>query len=137
MWRLSTLFRMEIFEAVAKSNLDGLIFTFVWAFNLQADWDYVDKINNIFESKGCTVYFVELEADIEERLARNKTPNRLAHKPTKRNVEKSEEDLKRTMEKYRVNSLEGEFKKENYLRINNTHMSAEKVAQMIKEKYDL
>ena len=31
--RLVKLFRKEIFEEVAKSDLPGLIFTFVWAFN--------------------------------------------------------------------------------------------------------
>lgn len=88
--RLVHLFRMELFESVAKSDLDGLIFTYVWAFNSQADWDYVDKVCHIFESRRGTVYFVELEADIDERLERNKTPNRLEHKPTKRNIAWSE-----------------------------------------------
>jgi hypothetical protein len=55
--RLVSLFRQEIFEEVSKSNLDGLIFTYVWAFDLQSDWDYVDKICDIFESKGGVVYF--------------------------------------------------------------------------------
>jgi hypothetical protein len=136
MWRLTDLFRMEIFKEASKSNMEGMIFTFVWAFNQQLDWDYVDRVCEIIESEGGTVYFVELEAGLEERLARNKTPNRLAHKPTKRNVEKSEKELKKSMGKYRLNSLEGEIKKENYLKINNTHMSAEEVAQTIKEKFD-
>jgi hypothetical protein len=55
--RLVSLFRQEIFEEVSKSNLDGLIFTYVWAFDLQSDWDYVDKICDIFESKGGVVFF--------------------------------------------------------------------------------
>lgn len=89
MWRLVNLFRKEIFEAAAKSDLEGLIFTYVWGFDLQSDWDYVNQVCEIFESKGGTVYFVELEADLEERLNRNKSPHRLEHKPTKRNVEQS------------------------------------------------
>ena len=32
-WRLSDLFRKEIFEAVSKSDLYGLVFTYVWAFD--------------------------------------------------------------------------------------------------------
>lgn len=35
------------------------------------DWDYVDKVCRIFESRGGTVYFLELEADLDERLDRN------------------------------------------------------------------
>ncbi|PGV53426.1 AAA family ATPase [Bacillus sp. AFS037270] len=135
--RLVSLFRQEIFEAVAKSDLYGLIFTFVWAFDLQADWDYVDHISEIFESSGGTVYFVELEADLKERIERNKSPHRLEHKPTKRNLEWSEANLKKSMKKYRLNSLDGEIKKKNYLKINNTNLSAEEVAKMIKDRFQL
>jgi spore coat polysaccharide biosynthesis protein SpsF (cytidylyltransferase family) len=92
MWRLSTLFRTEIFKAVAESEREGLIFTYVWAFDQQEDWDYVEKICDMFESKGATIYYVELEANIDERLERNKSPHRLEHKPTKRNIDWSEND---------------------------------------------
>jgi hypothetical protein len=136
-WRLSDLFRTEIFEAASKSNLNGLIFTYVWGFDLQADWDFVDKICNVFQSKGGEIYFVELEADLEERLERNKSGHRLEHKPTKRNIEHSEHELKTTMEKHRLNSKEGEITKKNYIRINNTHLSPDEVAKIIKEKFQL
>ncbi|MGM0884052.1 MAG: AAA family ATPase [Bacillota bacterium] len=135
--RLVNLFRQEIFEEVSKSNLDGLIFTYVWAFDLQSDWEYVNRICEIFESKGGVVYFVELEADLEKRLERNKSPHRLKHKPTKRNIERSEQDLRSTMEKYRLNSNDGEISKENYIKINNTEMSPEEVAKVIKEIFQL
>jgi hypothetical protein len=137
MWRLVNLFRKEIFEAAAKSDLEGLIFTYVWGFDLQSDWDYVNQVCEIFESNGGTVYFVELEADLEERLNRNKSPHRLEHKPTKRNVKQSEIDLKETMEKHRLNSLEGEMKREQYVRINNTNLGPEEVANLIKENFNL
>lgn len=135
--RLVELFRQEIFEEVSKSNLYGLIFTYVWALDLQEDWDYVNKISKTFESRGGSVYYVELEANLEERIMRNKSPNRLEHKPTKRNIENSESDLKRTVETYRLNSYEGEIKKEHYLKINNTNLSAIEVAEMIKEEFYL
>ncbi|MFY0758088.1 AAA family ATPase [Metabacillus dongyingensis] len=135
--RLVSLFRQEIFEEVSKSSLYGLIFTYVWAFDLQSDWDYVDKVCRIFESRGGTVYFVELEADLDERLDRNKSSHRLEHKPTKRNIKWSEKDIKETMEKYRLNSLESEIKKEEYIKINNTNLRAEEVAKIIKEKFYL
>lgn len=135
--RLVGLFRKEIFEAVAASDLEGLIFTYVWAFDQQGDWDYVEEVCNIFESRGGAVYFVELEADLDERLQRNKSPNRLAHKPTKRDVERSEGNLRETMDMYRLNSLEGEINKEDYMRINNTNLCANDVAKLIKEKFQL
>ncbi|MCJ8007336.1 AAA family ATPase [Lederbergia wuyishanensis] len=135
--RLVKLFREEIFKEVANSDLPGLIFTYVCAFNMKEDLDYMDEICQIFESKGGTVYFVELEADVEERLERNKSPHRLVQKPTKRNIEWSERDLLKSMEKYRLNSIEGEINREHYLRINNTNLGAEEVAKMIKEEFQL
>ena len=39
--------------------------------------------------------------------------------------------------KFRINSHPGEIKEKNYLRINNTKISAEEVAKMIKEKFEL
>jgi hypothetical protein len=136
-WRLSDLFRVEIFEALSRSNLYGLIFTYVWAFDQQADWDFVDKICRIFESKGSDIYFVELEADLVERLERNKTPHRLQNKPTKRNIKESEYNLKSSMEKHRLNSIEGEITRENYIKINNTNLSPKEVAKIIKEKFKI
>ena len=135
--RLVSLFRQEIFEEVAKSDLEGLIFTYVWAFDMQEDWDYVDSVCNIFKSKGGEIYFVELEAELEERLERNKSPLRLEHKPTKRNLEFSENELISSMKKYRLNSIDGEIKNENYIRINNTTLEPLEAAEMIKERFKL
>lgn len=133
--RLVHLFRREIFEEVSKSDLYGMIFTYVWAFDMQEDWDYVNEVSRLFESRRGTVYFVELEADVEERLERNKSSNRLEHKPSKRDIEWSEGDLKKSMETYRLNSLEGEIKYSNYIKISNTNLSAQEVAKIIKGKF--
>lgn len=136
-WRLSTLFRFEIFKAVADSDLEGMIFTFVWAFNEKEDWEFVESLCRIFDAKGGDLYFVELEANLDERLERNKTPNRLEHKPSKRDIEWSDNELKTSMDQYRLNSLEGEMNKKNYIKINNTDKSAEEVANIIKDTFDL
>ncbi len=135
--RLVHLFRMEIFKEVADSDLEGLIFTFVWAFDMKEDWDYVEKIFHIFEEKGADIYIVELEADLQERLERNKTPNRLSCKPTKRNTEFTERDILKTAEKYRLNSLPGEITRSNYIKINNNNLSAGETAVLIKDKFKL
>lgn len=114
-----------------------MIFTCVWAFESQSDWEYIENLTKLFESKGAIVYFVELEADLDERLERNKTPNRLEHKPSKRDLDWSENDLKVSMEKHRMNSFEGEITHPHYIRINNTHLNAEEVAKLVKDKFDL
>ncbi|MCZ8516624.1 shikimate kinase [Paenibacillus filicis] len=137
MWRLNDLFRKEIFEQMSKSNSTGFMFTYVWGFDLPTDWEFVDQICNIFETKGHEVCFVELEADIEERLIRNKSPHRLHHKPTKRDVERSEKDLIRTIEKHRLNSLPGEITRDNYIRIQTTNRTPEETALLIKERFQL
>lgn len=135
--KLTALFRMSIFEEMAKSDLRGLIYTQVMAFNLQSEWDWFYQIKNKFESYGGSISVVELEADMKERIARNKTENRIKNKPSKKNVEFTEKELIEDMEKYRLYSNEDEFKDEDYIRINNTNLSPEKVAKMIKEKFKL
>ena len=135
--RLVQLFRHELFGAVAKSDLDGMIFTFVWAFDLEEDWAYIKQVTDLFESNGADIYYVELEADIEERLIRNQTENRLTHKPMKRDIAWSEGELKQTATLYRLNSQDGELDVDNYLRINNTYLDAATVAERIKQHFQL
>ncbi|MDQ1235146.1 hypothetical protein QE450_002644 [Paenibacillus sp. SORGH_AS306] len=135
--RLVHLIRQEIFEEVSKSNLEGLIFTYVWAFDLQSDWDYIEQVTSLFRSRGADIYFVELEADLEERKLRNKTEHRLLHKPTKRDIQWSENELIETSQTYRLNSLPGEIQQQHYVRINNSNLSADTVAQLIIETFEL
>lgn len=130
-------FRQEIFEAVSKSDLDGLIFTFVWLFDVERDWEYVRDLAQLFESRGAEVCYVELEADLEERLKRNVTPNRLEHKPSKRDLEWSRKDVVTGSQKYRLNSHPGEIPYVNYLRINTMELSPKEAAQKIKETFRL
>lgn len=134
-WRLSDLFRKEIFKAIAKSDLSGIIFTYVWAFDLQKDWDFVRQTRAIFEKEGGEVCFVELEADVDERIRRNVTPNRLENKPTKRNIEESHQHLIDTLDANRLNSAPGEIQEERYFRIDNTRLSPEETALKIKQHF--
>ncbi len=135
--RLVNLFREEIFQEVVSSDLEGLIFTYVWYFDDQKDWDYLDNLTKIFKDKGAEICYVELEADTDERIRRNKTEHRLEHKPTKRNIEWSENELKDSMLTHRLNSKEGEIKEANYIRINNTVINPVEVAKIIKNKFNL
>ncbi len=135
--RLVRLFRNEILKAVAESELPGLIFTVIWEFDEQSDWDYIREVSDLFETHGGRVCFVELEADKDVRVYRNKTEHRLLHKPSKRDVEWSEAQLLKTSETSRMNSREGEITNPNYIRVNNTHLEAAEVAAMIKENFNL
>ena len=135
--RLINLFRDEVFKAFSKSQEYGLIFTYMWAFDSKPDWDYMNQLESIFQSQGADVYYVVLEADYDIRINRNKTENRLLNKPTKRDLDKSEELFRKLEEKYRLNSFPGELVKEHYIRINNTNLPPEITAGMICEQFQL
>ena len=129
--------RRTIFEEFAKSDRYGLIFTFMWAFDRKEDWDYIASVKSIFEPYGTEFYYVELVASTEERLKRNATENRLEHKASKRNIEASNQRLLDFDNKYRLESYDGELTFKNYIKIDNTNLSAEAVAKTIKEHFDL
>ncbi|MCL2415681.1 MAG: AAA family ATPase [Defluviitaleaceae bacterium] len=126
-----------IFEDFAASDLYGMIFTCMIAFDRQDNLDYMTHIADIFKRYNAEIFCAELIAPLEVRLERNKTENRLLHKISKRNLEQSEQIILEYDSKYRFISNEGEIPFENYVRIDNTELSAEKTALMIKEKFNL
>lgn len=135
--RLVKLFREEIFKSVATSELDGLIFTFMWGLDLKDDWDYIKHVSKLFQSHGAEIFYVELCADYNVRLERNKSPNRLEHKPTKRDIERSESAFIWIEEEFRLNSYDGEIKFDNYIKIDNTDIEPDVTAKIIKERFNL
>ena len=130
------LIRSVAFETAVKYDVD-MIFTFVMAYGEKEDLDYVNNLRNLFEQSGGNFYFVELSADLETRLQRNLTPHRLEMKPTKRDTEWTKNDILKTMEKYRLNSYEDEFICDNHIKIDNTNLQPEEVADIIIEKFNL
>ena len=129
--------RQVIFEEFAKSDNEGIIFTYMWAFDLPSDWIYIENLVKLFEEHGAESYCVELVASQEVRLQRNKTENRLAHKASKRDINFSEGCIFREDDNYRLVSHEGEIPFENYMKIDNTNLSPEDVAEMIKNRFNL
>lgn len=129
--------REIFFEEFTKSDNYGMIFTYMWAFNEQSDWDYIDHVANIFKEQGAEIYYVELVAPQEVRLKRNETENRLKNKASKRNLETSRNNILKHDEKYRLESYDGEITFENYIKIDNTNLSPEEAAQRIKERFGL
>lgn len=127
--------REVFFEEFAATDNEGLIFTFMWAFDQQSDWDYVAHVREIFERQGAEIYYVELIASQEIRLQRNVTENRLKNKASKRDIEISNQRLIRDDEKYRCVSKEGEIPFDNYLRLDNSEISPEEAAKRIREHF--
>lgn len=128
--------RQVIFEEFARTDNYGMIFTYMWAFDRQTDWDYVEHVKDIFKPYGTEFYYVELVASQETRLKRNVTENRLSKKASKRNIEISNQRLISDDTQYRLESLDEEVPFENYIKIGNADLAPDVVARMIKERFD-
>lgn len=77
-----------LFQRVATdSTIPGVVFTFVWGIDLPDDKAMMEKVTSLFISTGGRVYFVELLASLEVRIAREGTPFRARLKPNQEDVE--------------------------------------------------
>lgn len=129
--------REVIFEEFAKTDNYGMIFTYMWAFDQQSDWDYIERVKSIFAPYGTEFYYVELTASQQVRLKRNVSENRLRNKNSKRDIEASNQRLLQDDDRYRLESQEGEITFPNYMRIDNSELTPEAVAKMIQEQFSL
>ena len=135
--RMNNKIREIVIKEFSKSNEKGIIFTGCFDFgnNVDKEMKEVNKWVKDYDD----YFVVELETTLEERLKRNKTENRLKHKESKRDLEWSENELLASMKKHQMNSNEGQGEKlfKNFIKINNTNLSAEEVADIIKDKFKL
>ena len=129
--RLVGGFRRRIFEEVGQSALSGLIFTYVWALNDAGDRAVVDGWCDLFRQHGWNSSLVELAADQAERLKRNTTEFRLAQKPSKRNLTRSQQNLLELDQNYKLNSTTEFIDQANYLKLDITTRTAEETAAHI------
>ena len=133
--KVNSKIRRIIFNEFAKSNEKGIIFTACLDFGkglkkqLKEFYKWVENYDDV-----CVV---ELEASLEERLRRNKTENRLNYKASKRNLERSENELLASLKLHSYNSCEnqGELLFKKFIKINNTDLDAKTVAKIIAEKF--
>ena len=135
--RLVGEFRRRVFEEVAQSDLPGLIFTYVWAFDDPKDAEYVEQCAEIFRKLGGEVSFVELESSQSERLRRNETEFRLAEKPSKRDVELSRRRLLDADTRFQLNSKGVYDHRSDYFRLDTTQLSAVETAEKIIGRFKL
>ncbi len=129
-------FREAVFEEFAKTDKYGLIFTFMWAFDCKEDWEYTAKIVDIFKEYNAEVYYVELfrSAGSTAEAKRNRKPFE-KNKPSKRDIEFSNRLLIYDDNNHRMVSNDGEIPFENYIKIDNTDLSAEETARIIKDRF--
>lgn len=133
---LNAAIRENVFSLAVQHNVD-LIFTFVCAFDMPEDVAYLKNLEAQFTESGGQFYFVELSATLERRLERNETPYRMERKPSKRNTEWSRQDILKTAERYKLNTDEGEVLFTHHLKIDNTDLSPDEVADRVIEAFGL
>jgi hypothetical protein len=135
--RLVDEFRRRIIEEAVAADLPGLVFTLVWGVELPGDAALVTSYAGIVEAAGGRVSFVELSADLDERLARNRTEFRLAEKKSKRDLEFSHGNVLELDANYVMNTGSGPSEADavlaghDHLRIDNTRLSAADVAARV------
>ena len=135
---LNTTIRQTVFELFAAGDFPGLIFTYMCDFDDESEFTYLSGIIDLFQNNGAVCCIVELCADFEVRLWRNKTENRLLHKESKRDIAWSEAEMLRTSAAHRLNSRSGEaLPFENYLKLDNTNLTPEEAAKQIQAYFQI
>lgn len=132
----NAIFRANAFELAVKHNVD-MIFTYVCAFELKEEIDYLKGLKDLFEKSGGHFFFVELSTDLETRLERNNTPHRMEQKVSKRNVEWSKNDIITTAKEHKLNTDDGEMLFDNHLKIDNTNCLPDEVADTVIATFNL
>lgn len=135
--RIVEAFRHSVLSEAANSDLPGIIFTFAWAFGHPGEQENVDERTAPFRERGGRVVFLELSAPLEVRLERNATAERLAEKPSKRDLEDSRRVLLEHEASYRF-TTEGEMDgRSDWLRVDNANMSPDEVAEIVIDHFSL
>ena len=134
--RLLREFRLRMVEEAAEAGVD-LVLTHAWGLQLESDARFISELLGIYRKAGAEVFLVELYADLATRLGRNGTELRLLHKPSKRDVEWSDGNV-RELEVHVMNTSPGQrtvghdvLDAHPHLRIDNTALEPGEVAERI------
>ena len=100
---LNSEFRTRVLEEAARHGVD-LVFSLVWALDCSEDLEIIERYVEIFDGD---VAFVELRAGLDTRLERNRTEERLLHKPSKRDVEWSDGNVRELETQWQMTSEDG------------------------------
>ena len=100
--RLLREMRQQVVEEAAASETD-LVLTYVWGLELEGDVEELSQQIAAYVERGAVVSFVELAADLQTRLERNRTEHRVAEKRSKRDLAWSDSNV-RDMERHVMNT---------------------------------
>lgn len=131
---LNSDLRRRVIEEAAASGTD-LVFTYVWGMDAASEADYLERLVAPYDGH---VAVVELVADLDTRLQRNRTEHRLAEKKSKRDVDWSDANVLELEAEHRMTSSPGlDAPAERllaqwpHLVIDNTDLSADQTADRI------
>ena len=133
---LTSEFRRRVIEEAAAAEVP-LILTLVWNLGGVEDAQWVASLVAPYESAGLPISFVELAADLDTRLARNRGEDRLLAKPSKRDLAWSDAHL-REREGWMMNTdaqvslpSDAVLASHSYLRIDTRHLTPGATADQI------
>lgn len=126
-FELSSSLRLKIFEAAAKEKISGLIFTSCYSY--PEDNQLVKKIIKSIEKHGWEVLFVHLFSNVETLKKRVREDSRKQYGKIK-----TEEWLQNSLTKWDMFTA---IPFVESMQIDNTNLSPNEVAHMIKKHYKL
>jgi hypothetical protein len=139
--RLLREMRHQVVQEAAASGTD-LVLTYVWGLELEGDVEEMSQQIAPYVNRGAVVSFVELAADLQTRLERNRTEHRLTEKRSKRDLAWSDSNV-RDMERHVMNT-DLQPKRDNlpgmrllvqhrHLRVDTSQLTPEQSAERIVE----
>lgn len=140
--RLVELLRSQVIIEACDADLPGLVFTIVWGVDLEDDCLLLQGYVDTVVTRGGAVSFVELYADLPERLRRDRTTLRLAHKRSLWDAETSQR-IVHQLESFRLNTggepsaADALLARHRHVFIDNSNRSASDVADEIVGALDL
>ncbi|KNX39449.1 hypothetical protein VV01_12995 [Luteipulveratus halotolerans] len=134
---LNAEFRRRVIEEAAASGT-RLVFTYAFAVDLVEDVAEVERLIAPYADAGLPVSAVELQADLDTRLARNRGADRIAAKPSKRDLAWSDDHVRSTHATYRMHTAPDDpsaadalLARMPHLRLDNTSLSPQAAAGAI------
>lgn len=124
--------RLDLFEAAAKNKIEGIIFTFVYgveAGGRRADDAFVQKAISVVEKHKGKVLFVKLFCDQKELYKRLKQSSRRAYGKMRKI-----QTFTAVSKSYKLNET---IPFGQSLKIDNTKLSPQKAARLIRKHYKL